>query len=774
MQKNNKETSSKGGAVVRFGQRRAIAAACSAAFAVTSTVYAQSDDSNQQSTAASAEQPVDGHTLPPVRVTARPLSGQTENTGLYSPGLVGAGAKTEQRLREIPRSISVLPRQQLDDQGITSLNEALEQLPGVTIEPNGQWSAESWYARGFEITNVLVDGSLIREKDAMDSSANASLAMYDNVQLLRGPDSLFSGNGEPSGSINLVRKRPLATLQTKVALSAGSWDNYRGEFDITGPLTAAGNIRGRFVTAYTDTDKFWDNAERRNYMLYGVVDFDLGSATTLSLGASKDRKTGSGRDSAPPGLPLYSNGKPLPLSRSTGSANYDYRNSDAHDFFVRLEHAFSDDWKLKLNLSHTENSSDIRFAQYNGAVAPGKTTGTMLMVRAGDTTSKANGLDVHLSGKFQWLDREHEVVVGADWLSTENENNRGPQRFANNSVQMPINWATFDPDNPPALGAWVLQNPQKYEKERKGAYGYGKFQLYGPLKMILGGRYSSYEAKNWFRNPTELAQKNDSSGTFTPYYALMLDVSKQWTAYLSMVESFEDQSDLYTADHSPLSEVTGRSWELGIKGELFDGALNTSLALYQTKRKNYAVKIYDDPSFDESGLDCCYAGDGKFLSRGVEIDVSGALTPNLQINAGYTYDDNKTDYGASDGNRYATYTPKHTLRLWAAYRLSGAASGWRIGGGVKAQSDVFRSGTVKTYRPAQDDWNGPAVPYDFVSPGRAVWNAFASYRLNSKWNLTLNVNNVFDKKYFRSVGSTAMGNIYGEPRSVMLTLRGAL
>lgn len=716
----------------------------------------------------------EGSALPPVRVTARPLSELTENSDSYTPARVGVGAKTAQSLREIPRSISVLTRQQLEDQGIHSLNEALEQLPGVTIEPNGQWSAESWYSRGFEITNILVDGSMVREKDSMDSSVNAALAMYDSVQLLRGPDSLFSGNGEPSGSINLVRKRPLHAFQAKATLAAGSWDNYRGEFDISSPLAASGNVRGRVVASYNDTQKFWDNADRNNHMVYGVLDIDLTHDTTLTLGASRDRKSGSGRDSAPPGLPRYSNGDPLPLSRSQGSPAYDYRNSEAENYFARLEHAFSAQWKLKAGVSRTESSSDIRFAHYNGAVTPGTTTGTQMMVRAGNSTSRSDGVDVNVGGSFGWLGREHSLVFGADYLHTENDNNRGPQMFANGAGFVPIDWATFDPDHPPVLGPWRAQNIQRYETDRKGVYGYGKFQIHGPLKFVLGGRYSSYESRNYGGVSEILNQKQDGDDTFTPYYALVYDFDRQWTAYLTMAKSIEDQSHYYTASYQPLSEVSGTSWELGMKGELLEGMLNTNLTLYQARRKHLAVKLFDDPNFDDDGLDCCYAGDGKFLSRGVEIDVSGELTPNLQINAGYTYDDNKTDYGANDGNRYASYTPKHTLRLWAVYRLDGVASGWRIGGGVKAQSEVFRSGTVRTWNAARGDFSGPAVAYDFVSPGRAVYNAFAQYRINPGWSLALNVNNVFDKYYLRSVNSTAGNNIYGEPRSFMLTLRGTL
>ena len=134
--------------------------------------------------APAAAKAQDGHpaiTLPQVTVQAHALPGQTENSGSYTPDAVTVGGKTEQSLREIPRSISTITRTQIEDQGMTTLEDALEQLPGVTISPAAMWSGATYTTRGFTIQNFLVDGSIVREYDAMDSSVNGSLGMYDSV-----------------------------------------------------------------------------------------------------------------------------------------------------------------------------------------------------------------------------------------------------------------------------------------------------------------------------------------------------------------------------------------------------------------------------------------------------------------------------------------------------------------------------------------------------------------------------------------------------------------
>lgn len=710
--------------------------------------------------------------LPQVTVMSTHVPGQTENTGLYTPDTVTVGGKTEQTLREVPRSISTITRTQLDDQGMTTLEDALEQLPGVTISPAAQWGAASYTARGFTIQNFLVDGSIVREYDAMDSSVNGSLGMYDSVQLLRGPDATFSGQGNPGGSINLTRKRPTKDFQAKTTLSAGSWSNYLGEADISSPLNASGSVRARVVASYNDREQFWDNAQSKRSLFYGVVDVDLAPRSTLTAGASKNRQWGTGGANAP-GLPRYTNGDPLPLSRSTGTAAYDHRNTDVETYFGTFNHRFDNDWKLKLGMARTENFTDLRFSRFNGAVTPGKTTGTSLMVRAGETESRSNSLDFNLSGDFNWLDRQHSFVVGGDYLNTHRSDNRGPQHFIINgtSGNYAFDWANWDPSNVPELTPRQINQAWSARSVSQGVYGYGKFQLYGPFRLMLGGRYSNYKrTEDHARLPNQTIQK--TTGTFTPYMALMLDITPQWSAYFTTARGIRDQSNYYTPAYEPMDEAKTRSHELGLKGELLDGRLNTNITLYDMKRDNIATRLFSDPDFDEEGRACCYVGADQQKSRGVEIDVSGAITSNWQINAGYTYDSNKQEYGAEDGQRYASFTPRHTLRLWSSYRLSGAASGWRVGGGVKAQSKAYESGTVRTWNEATQEYTGPAVAYDFFSSGRAIYNVFGAYRITPNWNLALNVDNLFDKKYFANVGSTATGNFYGAPRSYRLTLHG--
>jgi outer membrane receptor for ferric coprogen and ferric-rhodotorulic acid len=183
-------------------------------------------------------------------------------------------------------------------------------------------AATKFLSRGFEISNVQIDGASV---DAFSQQLfDPNLAMYDSVQVVRGANGLFSGNGEPGGAINLVRKRPTAQKQILGSVGVGSWSRKQAELDVAGPLNEAGSLRGRAVLAHSDKNFFYRGADSQNSLLYGILEADVTSSTRVSLGASYDKlKATPWRE----GLPRAANGDDLKLSRKTalmaGWSHYD-------------------------------------------------------------------------------------------------------------------------------------------------------------------------------------------------------------------------------------------------------------------------------------------------------------------------------------------------------------------------------------------------------------------------------------------------------------------
>ena len=214
----------------------------------------------------------------------------------------------------------------------------------------------------------------------------------------------------------------------------------------------------------------------------------------------------------------------------------------------------------------------------------------------------------------------------------------------------------------------------------------------------------------------------------------------------------------------------GSTAELGVKGELLDGRLNTSFALYKTVQKDRALLDTRYPTEDILWAgSCCYVASGKVVSQGVDMEVNGEVTRGVNLYAGYTYNHNRDE---TVDAVFSTITPKHALKFFGTWQLPGEASAWKVGAGATINSKQYVSGTAATWNATAQNWTGRAVPFAYTQAGYAVWNLMTEYRIDPHWSVTLNVNNAFDKWYYRTVGSATSGNYYGEPRAWKLTLRG--
>ena len=704
---------------------------------------------------------------------------------------VQAGSKTAEKLKDIPRSISTISRQQIEDQGLVDLEDALGQLPGLTISySTSGWGQNSYSSRGYSINSINIDGARTQTTSA-GTATNTGLAQYESVQLVRGPEGLFSGNGGAGGSINLSRKRPGKTLQINQKVSKGSWDNYSGEIDISTPFTDDGRVRGRAVIAYQDTDKFFSNTNRENTTLYSIIEADLFDQTTLSVGASYDKSDGTGQND-PPSFARYSTGEALPVSRSLGYLTGTKRNHEETNVFASLEHQFNPNWKSKLSLNSTHSRADTKISDYHnwyGGVDPITNSGLATYLSYNMLTiADAYAADFYIQGDLNLWGHKNKIIIGADYVRTATKNT---SRNRNGTISydggdlvtsIEVDWNNFDPslvDPSPNTPTHYITHRRN---EQYGAYLYNSFAVNDKLDIIIGGRLSAYETKyvtDTFLNGFDAEHSyaftyNKDNNIFSPYYAIQYDLHPNWTSYLSMSKGYEDQSNYFDVNHQALSPTRSTSYELGIKGEHFNGRLNSHISIYRNTREDLGVLLYSDQDYNDQnqGHSCCYGQDGKYKGKGIEFDLSGELLPGLQVNLGYTYDDSKTDYGTDQGQPILSYAPQHTFRAWGRYQFRREwLNNLAIGAGVKAQTDFYNSGTVATWNDDAQDFSGPSVPYEFTEPGRAVWDAFIQYKLSKNWSASLNFNNIFDKVYHQNVGTTSYGTIYGEPRNYLLTLR---
>lgn len=706
-------------------------------------------------------------TLATVNVRARrAVDGSTEGTGSYTSRVTSIASKGDQAFREVPQSVSVITRQQIDDQHLVDINEALNLTPGITVKRTNSWSS-NFYSRGFQIDAMQIDGGAPLNIGSYTYGVTQDMAMFDRVEVMRGASGLLGGAGDPGGIINLARKKPLPEAQLVASASAGRWDNYRVEVDGSAPLAYDGKLRGRAVAMHVDADSHLRYTSVEKTLLYGVLELDLPTGSLLTLGGSSQntRQNGGGA-----GLPTYSDGGDLGLPRNTSLAPPgSYSDMDVRDVFLQFEHRFANHWKLKLNASHQGYFGDFRGGFAYGAVTPGTTSGSLWGGTAVTSFNKQDVIDLNLAGPFKLFGRTHELLLGAD---RQKVNSRWQSTPLPGSFTTPIN--PFDQDATPwdpvpVRSAWELYGP--WGQKQSGAYGTLRLHPTDQLHVVLGARAARYKFDQLVQTDmdgtgwvVDSASKFDEPTKITPYGGLIYDLNAQWSAYVSYSSIFKPQglSKAGPAPGTSLKPITGKSYEGGLKGELLDGKLNATLGVFQVERNGAAIL---DPRYaaewNPFSGSCCYLPQGRVTSRGVDMEIGGEIASDWQASVGYTFNTSRNE---STNLPYSSITPKHLFKLSTAYTLPGGA--FKVGGNATLQSAHYVSGTVV-------DRSGVSQAFDFSQGGYAVFNALLSYQIDPKWSVALNVNNVFDKVYYEKLGYSTGGNWYGTPRNATLTVRAA-
>lgn len=698
-------------------------------------------------------------TLPEVSVVAahdRDSKAISEGTRSYAARAVTIG-KGEQSLRETPQSVSVVTRQRMDDQNLTTLDSVLLQTTGITRQFRN-FGHSLYYSRGFAISNYMMDGVPMGDYGGLGTAPDA--AILDRVEVLRGAPGLLIGNGDPGGTVNMVRKRPLAEKQVQVIARAGSWDYYRLDGDITGSLNEAGTLRGRLVAGYEDRHYFVDEAKTKLPLFYGILEADLGTNTVAAVGVRyQDHKQNGGRWIG--GLPMSTDGADLKISRSTSlGPSWTSYESEVKEIFGDVTHHFNDDWKLKLSTAHQRITRTDAAMQRGFYVNPQVGSFSFTQMNFSENKFEKNVVDLQLNGKFTGWGQEHEMFVGANWQEEKTLSSRS--RIVPYAPNITANIYDLDLSSLPRLYHTGYNPATNQTSTTQGLYGNVRLQLVDSLKLILGGRVS------WFELERSNGLPYKQTHEVTPYAALIWRINDIWSAYGSYTDIFQPQSSSYTSAGNPLEPAVGTNYEAGIKGEFYGGRVNTSLAVFRIDQDNRALPdpLYRNtcPASPISGG--CSINGGKIRSEGVEAEINGEVLPNLQLFAGYTFNaakylKDRTNTGApsaNEGNRLmGDHNPRHLLRTWATYKLPGDWDRFTVGGGFTLQSKL-----------SYVDLYGPAGIVTRNQHGYSVWNAYASYRIDEHWTAALNVNNLFDKRYY----TDALRSQYAEPQSVMLTLRG--
>ena len=649
----------------------------------------------------------------------------TENTGLYTAGASGAATGMDLSVHDTPQAVSVITRTLLDDFSLNTIDDALAVVPGVTVE-EVETDRTYFTARGFDITNFQMDGVGTPIHWGI-GDGDVDTFMYDRIDVVRGATGLMAGVGNPSATVNMVRKRPTTDTQGLVRLSAGRWNDYRLDADASGSLSE--HVRGRLVASYQDKDSYLRDYGKELSNYYGVVETDLGPDTLLTLGVNQQQ---SNADS-----PMWG---ALTLNYADGSeVDYNVGDSTSADWafwdiketrlFAELKHNFSDNWRGRVTISRYKSSEDSNllyvydasgsdFDSATGAGLTGWASGYSMEYRV-------RQLDAALNGSVMLGGLQQDLVLGVNVATRDSEELSLYDYTTGNGYFILGDIHQWDGNSPRPVFTDAATGSDVSDKQQ-AIYAAGRFRLTEDLAVIAGGRMLHYES----HGETYDEPEDTDADEFIPYAGVVYGLSDELALYASYSKTYNPQSDV-DINQNVLDPVEGTAREAGIKAELFGGLMNAGAAYFSNDYRNVAeyagfaggMSYYD-------GFD--------YHSEGVELELAGELIRGLNLAASYTNLNIEDD----DGNHARVYIPKREVKVFSSYRPD-TFYALKVGGSLKWKSEIS-SGS-------------------YEQSSLTLVDLFAGYDVTEQLNAALNLNNVTNEKYLTSLNWSQA--YYAAPRN---------
>ena len=660
------------------------------------------------------------------------------DAGSYEVTETNTATKIDVPLRDIPQTVNVVPAVVLHDQNALSLQDALQNVPGLSFSV-GDGQRDQVTIRGFSaISDQFVDG--VRD----DALYFRDLSNIERVEVLKGPASVLYGRGSAGGLVNRVTKKPLADPLLEAGVTLGSHGQRRGEFD-AGMASADKDALFRVTGAVEDSTGFRDRYFLRRQALAPSATFKLSPATTLTLQADylHDKRL------ADQGVPSY-HGRPVdvPVETYFGAANATARafvQSDVKSATATLDHAFTPDLKLHTVLRAYDYALDRNYTSI-GTIKDGANPTISIGQSHRLRDEDGRYLQNELSQTVDWGTTNHKLLYGVE-LGRQNKSE---------VLRSRNNVATYNLFHPVLVDLPVLPDsvaPGADNRNRvdiAGLYLQDLVALTPEWKVLAGVRYDHLKQDRDDRTAKNIDLRR-TDDTWSPRLGAVYQPTHRVAVYASWNRSFQPIADSFTfrANSDTLKPTQTVNKEAGVKLDLTTRSSLTA-ALFDMTQSNIQVA---DPANTNFSLPI-----GRQRTRGLELSFMGEIAPGWDAIAGYanmrgTIEDSTelTSAGKPFEGNTAALTPRHTFNAWIKHRLDGHF--WVAAGG-RAESGRYAS------------------PDDLTTlPGYGVLQLGAGYD-SGKVDVTVTVRNVLNRAYFVSAHSGANDyNLPGEPRTVLVSAR---
>lgn len=664
-------------------------------------------------------QDADVQALQTIQVKATSAEQSSEQTKAYNVKNSSSATKLNIEAKETPQTINVVTRQQMEDFGLTSTRDVLKNTPGVTVS-NQETERTSYMARGFEISNILTDGVGFPLSGYNYNNTNPDTYFYDRVEIVKGADSLTNAFGDPSATINNIRKRPTQEFQASGGLSYGSWDTQRYEADVSGSITSSGKVRGRIMGYEQTGNSYIDRYSSEKNGFAGIVEADLTDSTLLTVGYSQEQNKPNANNWG--ALPLLdANGKQISYDRSYNpNPDWAHWDNETQNAFVELKQKINEQWAAKLTYNYLDTKHNSRLLYYYGyPKADG--SGVSLTPWGGQEHQEKHAVDFNLEGTYKLFNREHEATLGYSYVRSRQQDKQSTGTINDSNVikSTTTDWASWTPQSV----TWSdFTEAANYTQNIDSIYAATRLHLNEDLKLLLGANYVRAESKGEsYGSPMSYSESKVS-----PYVGLTYNFTPEYTGYMSYTSIFRPQTGIDKDTNQALKPIDGKSYEMGVKSSWLDDRLTGTLSVFKTEQNNYPLRNSDGNPLNRK------VPTSDLESQGVEVGLSGQITDNVNLSFGYAQFSIKD---IKNGGEARTYNPNQTLNLLTTYTPS-ALPKLKVGAGLQWQDGVKLYDSTVNSTITQDAY--------------ALVNLMASYEVNKHITLQANGNNIFDKKYLYS------------------------
>ncbi|WP_111853812.1 TonB-dependent siderophore receptor [Acinetobacter oleivorans] len=657
--------------------------------------------------------------LQTIQVKASNAEQSSEQTKAYNVKNSSSATKLNIEAKETPQTINVVTRQQIEDFGLTSTRDVLKNTPGVTVS-NQETERTTYMARGFEISNILTDGVGFPLSGYNYNNTNPDTYFYDRVEVVKGADSLTNAFGDPSATINNIRKRPTQEFQASGGVSYGSWDTQRYEADVSGAIIPSGKVRGRIMGYEQTGDSYLDRYSSERNGFAGIIEADLTDSTLLTAGYSQEQNKPNANNWG--ALPLLdANGKQISYDRSYNpNPDWAHWDNETQNAFVELKQKINDQWTAKLTYNYLDTKHNSRLLYYYGyPKADG--SGVSLTPWGGQEHQEKHAVDFNLEGTYKLFNQEHEASLGYSYVRSHQQDKQSTGTINDSNVikSTTTDWSSWTPQSI----TWSdFTEAANYKQNINSIYAATRLHLNEDLKLLLGANYVQAESKGEsYGSPMSYSESKVS-----PYVGLTYNFTPEYTGYMSYTSIFRPQTGIDKDTNQALKPIDGKSYEMGIKSSWLEDRLTGTLSVFKTEQNNYPLRSSDGNPLNRK------VPTSDLESQGVEVGLSGQITNNVNLSFGYAQFSIKD---IKNGGEARTYNPNQTLNVLTTYTPP-VLPKLKVGAGLQWQDGIklYDSNVNSTIK--QDAY--------------ALVNLMASYEVNDHITLQANGNNIFDKKYLNS------------------------